>query len=97
LASGPPYGDQRVTISYTSPAWLKPLVMPLFADMTLTLHKSQIHCSVVKQWWACSSQFTHVRSISCRGRLRNVRADCSIVVPYCVPITWQQIYFKLRY
>jgi len=23
--------------------------------MTLTLHKSQVHCTGVTQWWACSS------------------------------------------
>jgi len=23
--------------------------------MALTLHKSQLHCSCVMQWWACSS------------------------------------------
>jgi len=26
-----------------------------FADMKLTLHKSQVHSSSVMQWWACSS------------------------------------------
>jgi len=25
-----------------------------FADVTLTLHKSQVHCSGNMQWWACS-------------------------------------------
>jgi len=25
-----------------------------FATMTLTMHKSQVHCSGVMQWWACS-------------------------------------------
>ena len=27
----------------------------LFADMTITLHTSQVHCSGVMQWWAYSS------------------------------------------
>jgi len=27
----------------------------LFAGMTPTLHKSQVHCLVVMQWWACIS------------------------------------------
>jgi len=26
-----------------------------FADMKLTLHKSQVHSNSVMQWWACSS------------------------------------------
>jgi len=29
-----------------------------FAGMTLTLHKSRIHCSGIKQWWLMSLQFT---------------------------------------
>jgi len=28
------------------------------------------------------------RSFVCRGRLRNLRADCSTVGLYCVTITW---------
>ena len=27
----------------------------LFAAITLTLHRSQVHCSGAMQWWACSS------------------------------------------
>jgi len=27
----------------------------LFADMTLTLHKKQVHYSGIIQWWVCSS------------------------------------------
>jgi len=30
-------------------------VTDLFAGLTLTLHKSQVHCFGVKQWWTCSS------------------------------------------
>jgi len=44
---------------------------------------------------ACSDevslQFTRVHLLSCRSRLRNLRADCSNVVLYCVTITWQRI------
>jgi len=29
-----------------------------FAGMTLTLHKSRIHCSGIMQWWLMSLQFT---------------------------------------
>jgi len=39
-----------------------------------------------------SLQITHVRPFSCRGRLRNLLADCSIVGLCCVTITWQQIF-----
>ena len=37
-------------------------------------------------------QFTHVRSFACRGRLRNLLADCSTVGPSCVTIKWPQIF-----
>ena len=35
--------------------WFKSCIGSLFADMTLTLHKSQVHCTGVVQLWACSS------------------------------------------
>jgi len=38
--------------------------------MTLTLYKSQVHCSGVMQWWAC------VRSFACKSMLRSLGADC---------------------
>ena len=59
-----------------------------FAGMTPTLHMSQVHDSGVMLWWA---KFTHIRSAPCRGRLRNLLADCSILGLYCVTIGWQQI------
>jgi len=31
-----------------------------------------------------SLKFTHARSVPCRGRLRNLLADCSILGLYCV-------------
>jgi len=55
--------------------------------MTLTLHKSQVHCSGVMQWRACIS----LHSLACRGRLQNFRAVCSSIGLYCVTIIWQQI------
>ena len=57
--------------------WFKSSNYSLFAGMTLTLHKSQVHCSGVMQWWACSS-LIHC-FFACRGRLPNLRADCSTV------------------
>jgi len=27
--------------------------LSLFAGMTLTLHKIEVHCPGVMQWWAC--------------------------------------------
>ena len=35
--------------------WLNSCNESLFAPMTRTLHKSQVHCTGVMQWWACSS------------------------------------------
>jgi len=39
-----------------------------------------------------SAQFAHVRSFVCRGRLRNLVADCCALGLYCVAITRQQIF-----
>jgi len=54
--------------------------------MTFTLHKSQVHFLVSR-----CLRFTNVRSFVCTGRLRNLRADCSTVVLYCVTITWPKL------
>ena len=35
--------------------WLNSCNYSLFASMTLTLHKIQVHCFGIMQWWACSS------------------------------------------
>ena len=37
-----------------------------------------------------SLQFTHVRYIACRGRLRNLGADSSKIGLHCVTVTWQK-------
>jgi len=54
--------------------WFNSCIDSLFAGMTLTLHKSQVHCLGVMHA-VMSLHFTHVRSFSCRGRLRNWQAD----------------------
>jgi len=42
-------------------------------------------------WYAILSlQFTRVRYIACRGRLRNLGADSSKIGLHCVTVTWQQ-------
>ena len=35
--------------------WFNSCYDSLFASITLTLHKRQVHCSGVMQWWVCSS------------------------------------------
>ena len=35
--------------------WCNSCNCSLFAGMTLTLHKRQVHCSGAMQWWTCSS------------------------------------------
>jgi len=52
-------------------SWVNSCNDSLFADMTLTLHKSQVHCFGNMQLWDCSS----IR-FACRGRLRNSWANC---------------------
>jgi len=57
--------------------------------MTLTLHKSQVHCfgnygyELAVHW---------IRFFACRGRLRNWGAICSIIGLCYVTITWSQIF-----
>ena len=72
------------------------LAPPYYAH-ALRLHMSQIHCSGVMQWWACSSLMS--APLPYRGRLPNLRADCSTVGLYCVFVHSNKanIRFKLRY
>ena len=67
--------------------WFNSCNDSLFANMTLTLHKSQVYFSGVMECWACSSPM----SALCRGRLRNLLPDCSTLGVYCLTTTWQQI------
>jgi len=69
-------------------SWVNSCNDSLFADMTLTLHKSQVHCFGNMQLWACSS----IRFFACRGRLRNSRTNCSTIDLCCVTIKRQQIF-----
>jgi len=39
-----------------------------------------------------TAQFAHVWSSACRGRLRNLLADCCTLGLYCVTMTRQQIF-----
>jgi len=67
------------------------MTVSLFAGITLTLLKSQVHWSGLncKQWWACSS----LMSAFCLQRqAANLRADCSTVGLYWLILTWQRIF-----
>jgi len=67
-------------------------VTPLYDTHTAQESGSRFWCHAVM-----SLQFTHVRSVPCRGRLRNLLADCSILGLDCVTIAWQQtwkVHFK---
>jgi len=58
------------------------IAMTVYLPAWHTLHKesaSLFWCHAVMKL-----QFTHVRSFACRGRLRNLRADCFTVRLYCV-------------
>jgi len=35
--------------------WFDSCNNSIFACMKLTLHKSEVHCCSIMQWWACSS------------------------------------------
>jgi len=55
----------------------------LFAGITLTLHRRQVHCSGVMQ----------LRTLFCLQRqVRKLRTGCSTVGLYCLTIAWQQIF-----
>ena len=70
--------------------WFNSCNDSLFASITLTLHKNQVHCSDVMQWWTCSPLMS--APIACRGRLQNLRAGRSTIGLYCVTIAWQRIF-----
>jgi len=46
--------------------WFNSCNNTLFTRMTLTLHKSQLHCSCVMQRWACSSLMSTFSSADSR-------------------------------
>jgi len=71
--------------------WFNFCIDSLFAGMTLTVHKKQVHCPGVVQWWVCSSLMSAALPV-CRDKLRKLRAYCSTVGLYCETITWQRIF-----
>jgi len=70
--------------------WFNSCIDSLFAGMTPTMQKKQVHCPGVLQGWVCNSLMSAALPV-CRGKLRNLRGDCSTVGLYCVTITWQWI------
>ena len=73
--------------------WFNSCIDSLFAGMTPTMHKNQVHCRSVVQGWVCSSLMSAALPV-CRGKLRNWRADCSTVGLYCVTIAWERIFTR---
>ena len=56
LGNWEPKFSRKLDVSSSTPInWFISCNDSLFAGTTLTLHKSQVHCSGVMQWWACSS------------------------------------------
>jgi len=52
--------------------------LPSFTEIsTLTLQAGYVPGSLFWCYVVMSLQFTHVRSLACKGRLRNLPADCS--------------------
>ena len=58
--------------------WFNSCIDSLFAGMTPTVNKNQVHCPGVVQWWVCISLMSAALPV-CRSKLRNLRADCSTV------------------
>jgi len=71
--------------------WFNSCIDSLFAGMTPTMRKNQVHCPGVMQWCVCSS-FMSAALLVCWGKLRNLRADCSTVGLHCITIPWQWIF-----
>jgi len=76
------------------------LAMSLFADMALTLDKSQVHCFHNMQLWACGSLMS--TRLPAEDMLRSSGVNCSTISLCYVTITWQQnnpsmVHFKLRW
>jgi len=62
--------------------------MSLFAGVTLTLQKTQVH-------WSCGDELAvhaHDCSFACRSRMQNLPAGYPTVGIYCVTMTWQRIF-----
>jgi len=60
-----------------------------FADMTLTLHKSQVHCFGNMQLWACSS----LMFAPCLQRqVEKLGSELFYYGHCCVTVVWQQIF-----
>ena len=84
--------SKKTEVSSKLPVWFISCNNSLFAVMTLTVHMSHVRCSGVMQHAVVNLHFIHVRSFVCRGRLWNLRVDCSTVGVYCVSIAWSQIF-----
>jgi len=70
-------------------SWVNSCNDSLFADMILTLRKSQVHCFDNMQLWACSS----LNPLVCLERqVSKLAVNCSTIGLCCVTITWQQIF-----
>jgi len=61
----------KINIFYFRNNWFNSCYDSLFAGMTLTLHKRQIHCSGVIQWWACSSLMSPLLSAKAGAKVAN--------------------------
>jgi len=63
--------------------------MSLFADITLTLHKSQF---IVLAQWSHETAVHLIHSFGCKCRLQTSGANCSTISVHCVTMTWQHIF-----
>jgi len=81
------FSGKREISSLILICWANSCNDSLFADMTLILLKSQVHCFVNMQIWACSS----LKLLLCLQR--QVAKLASEFFSLCyVTITWQQIF-----
>ena len=76
--------------SYIPINWISLAMSLLFPVWHSTLHKSQVHCSGIMQWWVCISLMS--TPLPAEVGYRNLWSDGSAVGLYFVTITGQQIF-----
>ena len=77
--------------------WVRSSIGRLFTDMTLTLHKSQVHCFGNVQLWACSLA-VHSCPLCPQRQVAKLGSEFSTIGLCYVTIAWQQtskMHFKL--
>ena len=82
--------NQKFLENLKSASWFRWIDLILVTFMALTLHKSQLHCSGVMQWWACSPLMSTPSSGD--SNVTKLASALSYCYRCCVTITRQPIF-----